>query len=103
MAVTPKHHQPARRKPSAGTTLPATQALLEMKVESESVGSTRALLTPAIKAKLREMDSGQVLEVRVNNSTAREDVAAWCRLFGNELLAMVDEGQQELRFFLRKK
>jgi TusA-related sulfurtransferase len=79
------------------------QALLEMKAESESTGSTCALLTPAIKAKLREMDSGQVLEVRVNDPTAREDVAAWCRLSGNELLAIVDEGQRELRFFLRKK
>ena len=85
------------------TPLPAAQALLEMNTESESAGSTCALLTPAIKAKLRELDSGQVLEVRVNDSTAREDIAAWCRLSGNELLAMMDEGHQGLRFFLRKK
>ncbi len=83
--------------------LPTAQALLEMKVESESAGSTCALLTPAIKTRLGELDSGQVLEVRVNDSTAREDIAAWCRLSGNELLAMTDEGHQGLRFFLRKK
>ena len=89
--------------PSAKPALPAAQALLTMKAESESSGSTCALLTPAIRTKLRELDSGQVLEVRVNDSTAREDIAAWCRLSGNELLAMMDEGHQGLRFFLRKK
>jgi len=83
--------------------LPMAQALLEMKTGSEHSGSTCALLTPAIKARLKELDSGQVLEVRVDDSTAREDIAAWCRLSGNELLAMVDEGHQGLRFFVRRK
>ena len=103
MADKPGSDHPDRGHQSAGTAFPAAQALLEMKAESESAGSTCALLTPAIKAKLRELDSGQVLEVRVNDPTAREDIAAWCRLTGNELLAMRDVGQQELRFFLRKK
>ena len=83
--------------------VPTAQALLTMKAESAGTGTTCALLTPAIKARLREMSSGQVLEVRVNDSTAREDVAAWCRLSGNELLAMMDEGPEGLRFFLKKK
>ncbi|MGO9307668.1 MAG: sulfurtransferase TusA family protein, partial [Spirochaetia bacterium] len=83
--------------------LPPAAALLQMKADSESQGSTCALLTPAIKSKLRELDSGQVLEVRVSDSTAREDIAAWCRLSGNELLAMLDDGHQGLRFFLKKK
>jgi TusA-related sulfurtransferase len=74
-----------------------------MKAESESSGSTCALLTPAIKNRLRDLDSGQVLEVRVTDSSAREDIAAWCRLSGNESLGMIDEGHQGLRFFLRKK
>ncbi|MGA2477356.1 MAG: sulfurtransferase TusA family protein [Spirochaetia bacterium] len=84
-------------------TLPAAQALLEMKADSESLGSMCALLTPAIKTRLKELDSGQVLEVRINDATAREDIASWCRLSGNELLAMMDEGRQGLRFFVRKK
>ena len=92
-------HGPAFGKPA----MPAARALLEVKAESERSGSTCALLTPAIKAKLRELDSGQVLEVRVNDATAREDIAAWCRLSGNELLAMMDEGHQGLRFFVKKK
>ena len=83
--------------------LPAAQALLTMKADSGGLGSTCALLTPAIKARLKELDSGQVLEVRVDDSTAREDIEAWCRLSGNELLVMVDDGHQGLRFFVRKK
>ncbi len=83
--------------------LPMAQALLEMKTRAKSSGSTCALLTPAIKAKLKELESGQVLEVRVDDESAREDIAAWCRLSGNELLAMVDEGHQGLRFFVRRK
>jgi TusA-related sulfurtransferase len=79
--------------------LPTAQALLEMKAESENSGSTCALLTPAIKTRLRELESGQVLEVRVNDSTAREDIASWCGLSGNELLAMLDEGHQGSRFW----
>jgi len=83
--------------------IPEAQALLTMKSETESSGSTCALLTPAIKSRLKELASGQVLEVRVNDTTAREDIAAWCRLSGNELLSMMDDGPQGLRFFLRKK
>lgn len=40
-------------QPSAKPALPTAQALLEMKAESESLGSTCALLTPAIKTKLK--------------------------------------------------
>jgi tRNA 2-thiouridine synthesizing protein A len=88
---------------SAEPALPAAQALLEMKAALESHGSTCALLTPAIKSRLKELESGQVLEVRIDDATAREDIAAWCRVSGNELLAMRDGGYQGLRFFVRKK
>jgi tRNA 2-thiouridine synthesizing protein A len=48
------------------------------------------------------MQSGQVLEVRVDDPTAKGDVEAWSRLSGNALLRMVDEGKT-LRFFVKKK
>ncbi len=86
-----------------GTNLPAAQALLVMRTASERSGTTCARLTPAIRARLRELDSGQVLEVRVDDSAAREDIGAWCRLSGNELLAVMEDGPEGLRFFLRKK
>jgi tRNA 2-thiouridine synthesizing protein A len=94
-----------RTKSQSFTTqdLPAAHAVLEMRAETQSQGSTCAILTPMIKASLMELESGQVLEVRVTDPTAREDISSWCRLSGNELLAMVDQDHQGLRFFLRKK
>lgn len=44
-----------------------------------------------------------LLEVRVNDMSARDDIAAWCRLSGHELLAMAEEPPQLLRAYLRKK
>jgi TusA-related sulfurtransferase len=66
-------------------------------------GAACAILTPAIKAKLREMAAGQVLEVRVDDLTAREDLESWCRLSGNELLAAREDPPGVLRAYLRKK
>lgn len=78
-------------------------ALLEFHTDTTNSASTCALLTPAIKSKLREMHSGQVLEVRVDDPTAREDIEAWCRLSGNSLLRMNQGEGPELRFFMKKK
>jgi len=79
------------------------QALLEFRGSGDSSGTTCALLTPAIRAKLREMASGQVLEVRVDDPTAKEDILSWSRLSGNEVLAILADEPQYLRFYLRKK
>jgi TusA-related sulfurtransferase len=85
------------------TALPQADSRLEMLNLDERAGAACALLTPAIKARLREMASGQVLEVRVNDPTARLDVEAWCQLSGNPLLAIMEEAPDVLRFFVRKK
>jgi TusA-related sulfurtransferase len=81
---------------------PARDALLEFYPEGSDTASTCALLTPMIKARLGEMRSMQVLEVRVNDPAAQGDVEAWSRLSGNPILKMVDDGQT-LRFFVQKK
>ncbi len=83
--------------------LPTPNAVLEWVSVAPAQGTVCALLTPAIKAKLREMAAGQVLEVRVHDLTAREDIASWCRLSGHELLAVTEEPPQLVRAFLRKK
>ena len=85
------------------TSLPQADRLLEMLNLDERAGAACALLTPAIKARLREMAPGQVLEVRVNDPTARLDVEAWSQLTGNQLLAMTAVPPNELRFFIQKK
>ena len=79
------------------------QALLEFYQAGQNTGSTCALLTPAIKTKLREMTSGQVLEVRVDDPSAKEDVLSWSRLSGHEVLAMFVDEPHRLRFYLRRK
>ena len=82
---------------------PGRDALLEFHSDPANRGSTCAVLTPAIKMKLREMDSGQVLEVRVDDPDARQDIEAWCRLSGNALVGMQEIEGAELRFFVKKK
>jgi TusA-related sulfurtransferase len=78
-------------------------ALLVFHTNSATGGSTCALLTPAIKSKLREMHSGQILEVRVDDPAAKGDIEAWCRLSGNSLLRMNEAEGTELQFFVMKK
>ncbi len=77
--------------------------LLEFHTEASEIGSTCTVLTPAIKSKLREMSTGQVLEVRVDDPSARGDIEAWCRLSGNILLKVTAGDGQSLRFFVKKK
>ncbi len=83
------------------SSLPVADSVLV--ATDEAAGSTCAILTPAIKAKLRELDSGQVLKVEVRDSAARNDIEAWCRLSGNELLTLTEDETGQLSFFLRKK
>ena len=86
--------------------LPSADATLEMLGTANSGdldGTTCAILTPAIKAKLREMEAGQILEVRVDDPSAREDLESWSRLSGNELIAEREESSGVLRVWLRKK
>jgi tRNA 2-thiouridine synthesizing protein A len=59
-------------------------------------------LTPLIRGRLRELQSGQVLEIISEEPAAHEGVPAWSRLTGNELLATITEPSRS-RFFIRKK
>jgi TusA-related sulfurtransferase len=96
---------PAQLEPtdSFSASLPRADSLLEMLDLDERSGAACALLTPAMRAQLREMSPGQVLEVRVNDPTARLDVEAWSQLTGNPLLAVTEDPPNVLRFFVRKK
>ncbi len=88
---------------AGSASLPQADRLLEMLDLDEHAGAACALLTPAIKARLREMATGQVLEVRVNDPTARLDIEAWSQLTGHRLLAIAEGSPSGLRFFIRKK
>jgi tRNA 2-thiouridine synthesizing protein A len=59
-------------------------------------------LTPLIRGRIRELESGQVLEVLSADPTAHEGIPAWSRLTGNELIGTLREGGRS-RFYIRKK
>ena len=61
-----------------------------------------ANLTPLIKGRLRQLESGQVLEVVTDEPTAEIDITAWCGLTGHALLA-VREDAGTRHFSIRKK
>ncbi len=69
----------------------------------DATGATCATLTPLVKARIRELTSGDILEVRSDDPAAREGMPAWSRLTGNELLAVVVDDPDHTRFYLRKK
>jgi TusA-related sulfurtransferase len=69
----------------------------------DAPGSSCADLTPLIRARIRELVSGQLLEVRTDDPAARAGVPAWSRLTGNPLEAVVADDAARTRFYLRKK
>lgn len=69
----------------------------------DAAGATCATITPMTKAKISELVSGAVLEVRSDDPAAREGMPAWSRLTGNDLLAVVVDDAIRTRFYLRKK
>ena len=48
-----------------------------------------------------DMESGQVLEVLADDEQILEDMPAWCKSMGHELL-QVDEDKGEFRLLVRK-
>lgn len=59
-------------------------------------------LTPLIRGRIRELQSGQVLEIISEEPAAHEGIPAWSRLTGNELIGTVRESSRS-RFYIRKK
>ena len=72
-------------------------------VRMDLVGQDCATLTPMIAARMRQLLSGQVLEVVSDDPTARNGLASWSRLTGNPLVAIVDDGPGRTRYYLRRK
>jgi TusA-related sulfurtransferase len=77
-------------------------ALLEPAAVLHGGEASCATLTPLIRARLRELENGQVLEVITAEPTAEADITSWSNLTGNSLLGQHGDGQQR-HFFLRKK
>jgi tRNA 2-thiouridine synthesizing protein A len=92
----------AARKPRAGGETVSDERLPPPDSVLEALGEGCATLTPRIRARLRQLESGQILEVVSDDPAAQEGVPAWSRLTGNPLLATAADGGRR-RFSIRKK
>ena len=72
-------------------------------VQMDLVGQDCSTLTPIIASRMRQLPSGQVLEIISDDPTARSGLASWSRLTGNPLVATVEDGPGRTRYYLRRK
>ena len=72
-------------------------------VRMDLVGQACSTLTPLIAARMRELLSGQVLEIVSDDPTARSGLSSWSRLTGNPIVAIVEDGPGRTRYYLRRK
>lgn len=56
-----------------------------------------------IRAAFEPVPPGGVIEIRSRESSVREDLPAWCRMVGHELLSAVEAPGSYIRFLVRKK
>ncbi len=54
-----------------------------------------------LSKKIKKMESGQVLELLADDEGALEDIPAWCRKTGNELVETVD-ADNSWKFYVKK-
>ncbi len=52
--------------------------------------------------KIKELKSGEVLEVVADDKGIKQDLPAWCRTTGNECLG-IEEKDSEFHVFVKKK
>ena len=51
--------------------------------------------------KIKELETGQVLEVIADDEGIKEDMPAWCKTTGNEFLG-IEEGAGEYKVYVKK-
>lgn len=75
----------------------------EADVRLDAVGQDCATLTPIVATRMRQLRTGEVLEVVSDDPTSRSGLAAWSRLTGNALISTVEEGSGATHYYLRRK
>lgn len=61
------------------------------------------MLEPLMKVRMRGLETGQVLEVRSDEPSARVGIPSWSRLTGNTLIATRQGTDGTIHYFLRRK
>jgi len=69
----------------------------------DGTGAACAVLTPLIHRQMRQLTSGDLLEVECDDPAAREGVPAWTRLTGHLLVQTDVLDDRHTRFLIRKK
>ncbi len=72
-------------------------------VRMDLVGQSCSTLTPIIASRMRQLETGQVLEVISDDPTARSGLASWSRLTGNPIVAIIEDGPGRTRYYLCRK
>ena len=78
----------------------STPEALAVDATIEALGEGCATLTPRIAAIMRGLDTGALLAVLTDEPSATDDIAAWSRLTGHQLVASTAE-RTGIRHYLR--
>jgi tRNA 2-thiouridine synthesizing protein A len=78
----------------------------EMVLDKNETLDARGLMCPMpivkLAKKIKEMQSGQVLELIADDIGSKDDVPAWCHRTGNELLGVEEDGAA-FKFYIKLK
>ncbi len=53
------------------------------------------------QSRIADLESGAILEIICTDPGAREDIPAWCRIHGHEVIAIDEAGDREIRIRIR--
>lgn len=75
-------------------------------LQKDATLDARGLMCPMpivhLAKKVKELKSGQVLELLADDVGAKEDVPAWCSRTGHQMVGTEEEGKL-LRFYIKVK
>lgn len=78
----------------------------EILLDKNATLDARGLMCPMpivnLARKVKEMKSGQILELLADDVGAKEDVPAWCSRTGHQLVSTEAEGKL-LKFYIKMK
>ncbi len=78
----------------------------EIPLDKDATLDARGLMCPMpivhLAKKVKEMSSGQVLELLADDVGSKDDVPAWTNRTGNEMLGMEEEGKV-FKFYIKIK
>ncbi len=81
---------------------PWEKILLQKDATLDAKGLMCPMPIVQLAKKVKELKSGQVLELIADDVGAKEDVPAWCSRTGNTLVGTEEEGKA-LKFYIRIK